>query len=132
MTSVLVLSTGENRPEADEDEKRADDGIYLLAACLDRLVRLFDTGRVCNGSNAKRGKLVKSYFTGLENITSLVLDDVTRNVTDEASGGEEEVWNDMSVVSEASATDTGANAASATAGTAPAAEDSSRSKRRKS
>lgn len=120
VSSVLVL------PPVQEGELTKSG--FLLAAALDRLVRFLDTGTPRGNGQRTRGSTLCTYFSGLESIAQLTLDEAPAVQAAEKDDADD-VWNDMSIISEG---DGGAQAPQADDHSASEASHEPRSKRRKS
>lgn len=92
ITSVLVIPSSVSTDNEGTEESKEEP--LVLASSLDRLIYLLDLGTP-RGTQRSRGKTLYSYFTGLENVTSMVL---LSKPVDEAAQDDDTFWGGMTVV----------------------------------
>ncbi|WFC97313.1 hypothetical protein MYAM1_000023 [Malassezia yamatoensis] len=71
---------------------------YLLGSSLDRLIRLFDVGKVYGKNQRRRGKELASYFTGVDSVTSMVGKSVENSSpAKDSDDKDEDIWSGMAL-----------------------------------
>ena len=74
---------------------------YLLGSSLDRLIRLFDVGKIYAKNQRRRGRELTSYFTGIDNVTSMVCKSLeTSSSPKKSDDNDEEIWAGMTLASD--------------------------------
>ncbi|WFD41392.1 hypothetical protein MPSI1_000019 [Malassezia psittaci] len=79
-------------------ELQSQVSTYLLGSSLDRLIRLFDVGKIYGKNQRRRGKELASYFTGVDNVTSMVCKSVeTSSPAKDSDDKDEDIWAGMAL-----------------------------------